>query len=1002
MNVKTRTYAIVSAILPVLGWAVALGLPAPTASAQTDFVTFETGPVRPMAVSANGDRLYVTNIPDNRLEIFDVDYSTGSEKLTHVASVPVGLEPCAIAIEPKDAGDPERVWVVNHLSDSVSIVDVDASIPRVVQTLLVGDEPRDIVFSTNPELAFVSTAHRGQHRTDDSITSNGVPGGGDPQLTDTAYDGIGRADAWVFDPDKVFDDQETSISTLGGLPERILSFFSDSARALTVDHDATNGDTVYVAGFHAGNRTSIVNERLVCDSFKGTSATPESCTDLVLGSVVVPDRASGPASADGEDAPDTGVIVSDPLADRSWSDREAQADWGPLVKFILPDHDVFSLPAGSLTSTPTVYAGVGTTLFNMVVDETDGRVFVSNNDSFNDFLFAGGGDVVSNPTSGTTVRKLGVSANVTILDPVGTPAVKPVHLNGHLLADGSPPTSSDAQYSLSTPMDMVISSSGELYVASFGTSRVGIFDIDTDLIGTSVNPKLAGSIVTRPGPAGLALHVNGTDEWLFVYSRFDNAVTMHNVAAPAIPPVGDRRVELYDYEPSHVSGGRPFLYDAYDSTVSPGNGEIACASCHTFGDTDHLAWNLGDPGGSMADTGVSGQANPQPTLPLTIRNDFPNDLNDPIHPLKGPMSTQTLRGLMTHGAMHWRGDRYFDPLGSVHDLCTGSLVPLSNAMCDEMVNLENFLEAFDSILGRDLSTPPAAADIAMVNQLTDFLLEIFMPPNPVRNLDNSLTTSQADGEVLFAPSATPSRIERTCGDCHTLDPFDGFFGTSGLNTFVGKSQLFKVPQLRNLYTKVGMSGLAMNPNFTPSRYMGNQIRGFGFGHDGAVDTVGNFLGSHHFGLTSKQREDAENFIMAFPSDLAPAVGQQVTLTVDNATEAGARITELIAAANADFDSRRLGGTVKECELVVKGVVEEAVGQSTVDVARGWHHIGGSTFANDSGGTILDGALRQKATVGHPLTYTCVPPGSGHRIGINRDNDLTLDGAGDSTLDPNPS
>ena len=28
-----------------------------------------------------------------------------------------------------------------------------------------------------------------------------------------------------------------------------------------------------------------------------------------------------------------------------------------------------------------------------------------------------------------------------------------------------------------------------------------------------------------------------------------------------------------------------------------------------------------------------------------------------FHPLKGPMTTQTLRGLKGHGSQHWRGDR---------------------------------------------------------------------------------------------------------------------------------------------------------------------------------------------------------------------------------------------------------------------------------------------------------------------------------------------------------
>src|SRR5262245_54640880 len=113
------------------------------------FTTFESGQVRPMAMSPDGTHLFAVNTPDDSLEIFAVSALDGS--LTHEASVPVGLEPVAVA-----ARSNTEVWVVNHLSDSVSIVDVGASPPRVTRTLLVGDEPRDIVFAgTGGNRAFI-------------------------------------------------------------------------------------------------------------------------------------------------------------------------------------------------------------------------------------------------------------------------------------------------------------------------------------------------------------------------------------------------------------------------------------------------------------------------------------------------------------------------------------------------------------------------------------------------------------------------------------------------------------------------------------------------------------------------------------------------------------------------------------------------------------------------------------------------------------------------------
>ncbi|MEE8583654.1 MAG: hypothetical protein V3T83_02260, partial [Acidobacteriota bacterium] len=147
----------------------------PQQSANPSYTLFESGQVRPLALSPDRTTLFALNTPDNRLEVFDV---RGDELLLR-GSVAVGLEPVAVAVRSS-----EEVWVVNHLSDSLSIVRLrpagrvnfraarDARVGRVVRTLLVGDEPRDIVFAgPDRRLAFISAAHRGQN----------VPF--DPQLT---------------------------------------------------------------------------------------------------------------------------------------------------------------------------------------------------------------------------------------------------------------------------------------------------------------------------------------------------------------------------------------------------------------------------------------------------------------------------------------------------------------------------------------------------------------------------------------------------------------------------------------------------------------------------------------------------------------------------------------------------------------------------------------------------------------------------------------------------
>ena len=140
-----------------------------------------------------------------------------------------------------------------------------------------------------------------------------------------------------------------------------------------------------------------------------------------------------------------------------------------------------------------------------------------------------------------------------------------------------------------------------------------------------------------------------------------------------------------------------------------------------------------------------------------------------------------------------------------------------------------------------------------------------------------------------------------------LDPSSGFFGAGGNQSFEQLTQTVKIPQLRNLYDKIGMFGTPAVSFFSAadSGPTGNQIRGFGFLNDGSTDTVFRFLSAVAFNPTANSgfpqtnpdatRRDVEQYLLAFDSDLAPIVGQQVTLTSANSAAVGPRIDLLTNA-----------------------------------------------------------------------------------------------------------
>src|SRR5262249_29302735 len=150
----------------------------------------------------------------------------------------------------------------------------------------------------------------------------------------------------------------------------------------------------------------------------------------------------------------------------------------------------------------------------------------------------------------------------------------------------------------------------------------------------------------------------------------------------------------------------------------------------------------------------------------------------------------------------------------------------------------------------------------------------------------------------------------------TIDPSQGFFGTDGFvaTTGTNPTQVMKIAHLDNFYTKVGLFMMPPPFNFGETPFIGDQVRGYGFSHDGSI---GFYTGN----------AEIEQSLLAFENRLAPIVGQQVTLSAASPPAGELRADLLLQRAD-------LG----ECDLTVKGVLD---GEE-----RGWVRTASGAFQSD--------------------------------------------------------
>ncbi|MBL8899311.1 MAG: beta-propeller fold lactonase family protein [Planctomycetes bacterium] len=593
-------------------------------------------------------------------------------------------------------------------------------------------------------------------------------------------------------------------------------------------------------------------------------------------------------------APAQGILV-----------RADDPQWAAAVNTILPDEDLFEIDVQSLAIVRR-HAAIGTTNFDVAVHPVSGEIYVASTEARNLVRFE------------PALRGHAIDSRVTRILGNG---VRQVYDLNPGVSYTQLPDPAGAAIALAEPTGLAIDPrTGLLYVAAQGTDRIGVLTpggviqarIELGSVGASSNAR------TKKGPRALALHPSAT--MLYVLQRMSGSLAVIDTQTQAVL----RQIPFaHDPFPASWRAGRGFLYDAKLS----GNGTMSCASCHVDADLDGLAWDLGDPGGNFD--------------PAPVGQPFPFDQSlQSFHPMKGPMVTQSMRGLRGEQPFHWRGDRR---------------------------DLEDFGNAFASLLG---GTALSASEMV---EFKAFLMEVPYPPNPnqLRNRGFATTPSAANaatGSNTFRNFTVAGSIffpTITCTTCHPLP--------SGTNRMVMSRPVgnnvdelqMKLPHLRNLYRRVGFR------RGVPSK------TGFGFHHNGAIDSLTSLLNDLS-SWPASLRDDLEAFLLAFDTGMAPTVGFQRFTDAANAST---------IAMQTDLNLLEGQAAAGNCELIAKGRLDgEELGYH-FEPATGRYRASRALLGTFTRADLLAHVQNVRAT----YVFTGVPVGTGRRMGIDRDIDGVLDG-----------
>ena len=806
-------------------------------------------------------------------------------------SVCLGVSLCALAVGPLAAqvppsafvnfegaqtnpirisADGTRLFAVNTPNGTLSVFSLsNPSKPSLVAEIPVGIEPVSV--NINPGVAGNDEAWV-TNQISNSVSVVSVSKG---IVTDTLYAKTEPEDV-VFAKGSAFvsvarSNQVNVYSASTHALTKSIALTGEGPRALAVSSD---GSTVYVAFALSGNHSTIVP----------ATQAPAQVIPPNFNTALPP-------------PPQVGLIIdaSDPT-------------YSSAIQYTMPDNDVAAISTSSLSVTK-YFSHLGTLNLGLAVNPVSGNLYVANTDALNLINYE------------DTLNGHIVNHQITSVNP-NTGQTQIWDLNPGINYSQLPNPAATAT-ALAMPTAVVFEPTGRyLYVAAFGTDRVGVFDttsgavtrfieIDPQATGATVNPA------SKRGPRGLAM--NTSANLLYALNRISNTISVVNLSRNTV--TSEIATGSFDPTPVIIRNGRGFLYDHKLS----GNGTGSCASCHIDAEMDLLAWNLGDPPGGMTYL-------------------YENGTQFAYHPMKGPMTTQSLRGLANVEPYHWRGDK---------------------------PNFAAFNGAFAQLLG---GSQLSNADMTA---FTNFINTIVYQPNPYLNLDGSFpatvqlvdkpgvsaspATGQTDFHAAFEASGT------SCNTCHTSNPGVGSNLVVRIPQGNGPSsqQPFKIPHLRNMYQK-------LNQSFEAGAV---SVNGFGFNHDGAIDGLFNQASQNSFGTVAHntaEKEAIDAFEMCFDTGTPAATGYSRTLT-SSSVHSG--------PAQNDWNTLQSLAGAGTIDLIANGTIQGQVHGLLYQPSS-------NSYETDTTGLgpFTQAQLTSFIQAGDTLTVMGVPAGSGTRMAIDRNLD----------------